>query len=563
MEQSSPVERAPKLRMRNWLPVAALMAASAMAGCVPDAPPRVELADNVQVPQRCGLVFWVDGLDIEHFRRLGQAGKLPNITRYLIDRGVTVRNAVASFPTITYANNVSFNTGLFPGHHGIVGNKWFDRYSLVFQDYASMKTYQQVNSDFQAKTIHEALGDEFTATILTPVSRGTTRNIDNQITVTSSWFFGMQKNINHLTTARFELIADLANRTGRWPKFILAYFVTPDTLGHARGPSSDGYTEMILDTDRQIGHVCRSLEAAGILERTYVTLVVDHGFIDTPDHFDVAAYFAKELKIPTISRLYGREVMFESRLNHFNKARAVVVAGGNRRCAIHLRHGDHWWQRPTPEQIKSFEQNHSTKYGKGVRVWFGPPADLPATLAGLPAVDLVVVRLGDDSVRVHRKDGVGVIERTLAGGRKEYRYRITNGTDPLGYASDPKASALMDGGYHDSAAWLAATLNTPRPDCVVQLAELNDSPRSGDIALFAADGWDFTGSDRGGHGGLLRREIVVPWIWAGPGLPPKATLEGARTVDLMPTMLHLIGRGDAVGPGLDGQSRAEALKQAR
>ncbi len=542
-----------------------VLAAGVLGSCVPDAPPSVRLSPTTVLPARAALVLWVDGLDIDAFNALQRAGRLPNITRYLIDRGVTVRDAVASLPTITYANNVSFATALLPGHHGIVGNKWFDRYSLIFQDYGFIRTYRQVDEDFRAPTIYELLRRDYTASILTPVRRGATRNIDNWATAGVAWFFGFQETVNHLTTVRFELISRLARRTGRWPKFILAYFVTPDTVGHARGPDSPEYTRMILDVDRQVGHICTSLEHAGLLERTYVTLVSDHGFVPTPRHFDVAGYFRRELGIPTVSTLYGRDKTFEQRLAHFGKARAVVVAGGNRRCAVHLRAGDHWWQRPGTKEIDAF----AARFGRGGDG--GRPrahrvgATLPQVLARHEGVEIVTVRLGPDSVKVLGKGGAGVIDRIVRDGRKLYRYRVTVGADPLGYASVSAAAALMDGGYHDADAWLSATLKTSKPDVAVQLVELNDSPRAGDLVLYAADGWDFfTPGQRGGHGGLLRHEIVVPWIWAGPGLPAGASLEGgARTVDLMPTIMHLIGRSAVLPAGLDGRSLAERLRAAR
>jgi len=537
----------------------ALAAALSAGGCVPDAPPRIALAETTVVPAPVGLVFWVDGLDVEVFDTLQRAGKLPNITRYLIDRGVTVRQAVASAPTITYANNVSFLTGLLPGHHGIVGNKWFDRHRLIYQDYGVIKTYQQVDGDLGGvRTIFEALSDEFTASILTPVRRGATRNIDNWASAGVAWHFGYQATVNHLTTLRFELIARAANDGGRWPKFIYAYFVTPDTAGHAHGTRTGPYVEIILDVDRQIGHVCEALATAGLLDRTVMTLISDHGFVDTPKHFDVADYFRKTLKIATISKKFGRDELFEKRIAHFGTARAVVVTGGMRRTNIHLRAGKHWWRRPTEKQIDKFPHCVGL-HTAGVPI----QPELPELLARHPATDLVMVRLGDHSVRVQNEAGVGVIDRVLRGRAKAYRYRVIRGTDPLGYASDPKAAALMDGGHHGGDAWLTATAGTRRPDLVVQLIELNDSPRSGDVVLFAADGWALGGDEKGGHGGLLRHEIVVPWVWAGPGLPAKASISVARTVDLTPTMLHLIGRADAIGGGLDGVSIADRLRRAR
>jgi len=532
----------------------ALAAALSAGGCVPDVQPKIALDETTVVPAPVGLVFWVDGVGSETFNALQRAGKLPNITRYLIDRGVTVRNAVASLPTITYANNVSFLTGLFPGHHGIVGNKWFDRHRLILRHYGHVKTYRKVDQNLgPIRTIFEALDDEFTASILTPVRRGATRNIDNWATAGVAWYFRQHAIINRLTTRRLELIARAANAGGRWPKFIYAYFVTPDTVGHADGTTSGRYVEMILDVDRQIGHMCKALQAAGLLDRTVIALISDHGFVDTPKHWDLAEYFRENLKVPTIRKSYGRDEPFEQRAAHFANARAVVVTGGNRRTNIYLRAADHWWPRPTEKQIDDFVSRPRANAPYGV---------LPEMLARLPATDLVVVRLGAGSVRVQNETGAGVIDRVVRGGAKAYRYRVIRGTDPLGYASDPKAAALMDGGHHAADAWLAATAGTGRPDVAVQLIELNDSSRSGDVVVFAADGWDLGGDEKGGHGGLLRREIVVPWVWAGPGLPGGASISTARTVDLMPTMLHLIGRADAIGGGLDGVSIADRLRAA-
>jgi len=530
--------------------------------CVPDAPPKVVILPETHVPEKMGLVIWVDGLDINVFNSLLKAGQLPNITKYLIKRGVVVESAVASLPTITYANDVSFATGVFPGHHGIVANKWFDRYSLIFHDYGFIKTYRDVDFDFTYPTIYELLHDEYTATILVPVRRGATRNIDNWASAGISWYFGLQKNINHLTTVRFELISNVANLTGRWPKFILAYYVTPDTIGHMHGTTDGHYADMIIDVDRQIGNICQALEKANLLEKTYITLVSDHGFVNTPNHFDVVSYFRKNLGIETINKMFGKNVPFEQRLRHFAKARAVIAVSSKRFCAIHLRSRKHWWERPTIEEIENFVQKFGTVKDKKTIA----KASLPELLANQEAIELVVVRAGDNAVRVYNKNGIGIIERIIRDKQKLYRYRVVKGVDPLGYSTSCPAAKLMDGKYHDAEVWLKASIDTPHPDCVVQLIELSDSPRSGDIMLFARDGWDFDSpkhpSNRGGHGGIVRHEIIVPWIWAGPGIPHGRTIRAARTVNLMPTMLELIGRAERIKIKLDGISIAKRLKEA-
>ena len=98
--------------------------------------------------------------------------------------------------------------------------------------------------------------------------------------------------------------------------------------------------------------------------------------------------------------------------------------------------------------------------------------------------------------------------------------------------------------------WLAATCATDYPDLPAQIVAYFRSHRAGDIALFAAPGWDFNTVNRAGHGGLRPGDMHVPLLLAGPGIAP-GRLAATRTVDVMPTILHLLGR--PVPPGLDGR----------
>ena len=43
-----------------------------------------------------------------------------------------------------------------------------------------------------------------------------------------------------------------------------------------------------------------------------------------------------------------------------------------------------------------------------------------------------------------------------------------------------------------------------------QSVEMFDSPRAGDIVLFAATDWSFNKDDQGGHGSCLPRDMHMP-----------------------------------------------------
>ncbi len=98
-----------------------------ISGCQSNRPLRVQLSADVRRPERSAIVFFADGLDPRVVDAMMARDELPNIKRVFADGGVRVRNAIAAMPSNTYPNTVTLLTGQFPGHHGIMGNLWFDR----------------------------------------------------------------------------------------------------------------------------------------------------------------------------------------------------------------------------------------------------------------------------------------------------------------------------------------------------------------------------------------------------------------------------------------------------
>jgi arylsulfatase A-like enzyme len=138
---------------------------------------------------------------------------------------------------------------------------------------------------------------------------------------------------------------------------------------------------------------------------------------------------------------------------------------------------------------------------------------------------------------------------------------VCAGADPQGYASDPALHEFC-AAARSSREWLEATAATAHPDVVAQLAELFDSPRCGDILLFAAPGWHFSDKMIGGHGAIEREEMIVPLYYSGPGITPGAKIAAGRQADLVPTVLDLMGLSSRLPrlPRLDGASLAGQLR---
>ena len=109
----------------------------------------------------------------------------------------------------------------------------------------------------------------------------------------------------------------------------------------------------------------------------------------------------------------------------------------------------------------------------------------------------------------------------------------------------------LNGRGASARQWLEWTAGTDFPDLPAQILACFRARRCGDIVVFAAEGWDFDHGNRAGHGGLRPSDIRVPLLLAGPGVP-HARLGAVRTIDLMPTLLALLGR--PVPSGLDGKT---------
>jgi len=135
--------------------------------------------------------------------------------------------------------------------------------------------------------------------------------------------------------------------------------------------------------------------------------------------------------------------------------------------------------------------------------------------------------------------------------------------DPLGYTRDAKAARFVARGWHNSRDWLAATCASSYPDFVPQVVAMFDSPRAGDIVLFAADDYALTTQSVGGHGSALRRDMEITLYWSGPDLPAGGRVPCARLVDVAPTMLDILGiRHTPAIEAMDGLSLLAALRTA-
>ncbi len=506
------------------------------------------------VPQRFAVLFLVDGMSPDVTERMLEEGRLPHLERIFARGGVTVRNAVTAMPSVTYANTASILTGRFPGHHGILGNEWFDPTSRTWRDYRHATTYLDVNDDLRSTTLFDLLEDEFTINVQGHTHRGADVNDLRLVRSGWDWMLEPYSDVDRRVGRSARDIAIRAERAGRWPTLILLYFPGIDEIAHHRGSDGPAYEAALEVIDEAVGRFTDDLARLDLLDRCYLALVSDHGMTSTTARTDVAAWLRRHRgwvvrqEMPTLTR------WFEGRMPPPGDE-AICVESGGRCVHIHLPGADGWDSRPAAVAIETAVRGREGE----------------ADMRRIPGVHLVCTRDGKGDVQVATSTGTAALSRRTVDGVTQYALDVIEGaTDevrsalglPLGVPPVIPAGRLDDV-WLTSREWLAATAGGPHPDLVPQLVEMFDSPRAGDIVLFADERTTFHHCWQGAHGSTHRADMRIPLYFAGPDLPRGGEIPAARSIDLAPTLIDLLGFSDRLnGLSLDGHSLAPHLRTA-
>lgn len=512
-----------------------------VGGCGHGRPSRWNLRPTVERPQPGVVLLLVDGLPPRFVEEGCKDGSLPNIRRRFCDGGARVARATTSVPSITYAAIATLLTGAGPGRHHVVGNRWFDPGARLFRNYATIEHYRDVNTDFETPTIYERIAPAESVSIQAAHRRGVTKNIANWALSGTMWFFGDFTAVDKLTASSLWRVTRWANRHGRWPTVLTLYFPGLDTIGHNCGPASAKFRWAVWHADWQIGRVCDWLERQGLLETSYLVLVSDHGMIDVqPDGFIDLVALVRDGWGHRVTDEMRQDGSIEQRARFYDAFDTVVAHQDGRGASLHFRGPDGWDTPPPPAMVEGFLNS--------------PPEEL--RLWNIPGIELVAYLAADDAVVLRSAAGTARI-LTQPGPDGEEFACVPDDGDVLGYLDDPDLAAFVAAGFHSSRAWLEATADQRLPDVVPHLPPLLHVRRAGQVVVFAAPGYSFV-REAGGHGGLDRDERLMTFLIAGPGIKPGTVIGTARSVDLVPTLLDLLGVEFDEDQWLEGVSLLDA-----
>ena len=465
------------------------------------------------------VLFLADGARPDVLEDLLRRGDLPNIASSIVEAG-SYRRATTAFPSTTGPAYLPFLTGRFPGPCNLPGIRWFDREGYRrwgMWGVGSCRSYVGGGSylinkdlDLATPTLYEIF--DRPTSIFSTINRGATF-LGNRTKVLRSlyWIYA------HFTD-RWDLVDEAAHRLlrsalRRHPDFVYVVFPGVDEYTHLTDPSSEATLGAYRKLDQAIGETCDFLKSEGRLSETLIILSSDHGLSATHTHFDPGDFLDqvgyKTLHYPLIAR---------------NRATAAFMVSGNAMAHVYLAGPGGWvGGRNCYDVIRGGKQ------------------DLVATLLERDEIELVVGQRKNGEVCVVSRRGEGFI-REDTDGRIHYR---TEGGDPFGFVHMPPSFSRDES--------LDLTFDSTYPDVFLQVLQIFDASRTGDLVLSARKGCDLRSNDyehpehHASHGSLEREHMLVPLAINAPVKPGHI-----RTVDVFPTILHLTGKGN--GHPSDGKS---------
>ncbi len=190
------------------------------------------------------------------------------------DSGAAAESMIPSFPTITFPNHISIITGMYPAHHGIVGNHFFDPVKNAEYDYHRDATD---GSWYMHGTPLWVLAEQqhtIAACMFWPTSDAEIQG------VRPTYWIKYDGSITDEHRVK-QVIDWLKLPAEKRPHFITLYFSDVDSAGHKYGPGAMETAEAVGLVDRMIGKLREDLAKLNL--PVNLILVSDHGMQDTAD----------------------------------------------------------------------------------------------------------------------------------------------------------------------------------------------------------------------------------------------------------------------------------------
>ncbi|MGC1594375.1 MAG: ectonucleotide pyrophosphatase/phosphodiesterase, partial [Candidatus Acidiferrales bacterium] len=166
------------------------------------------------------------------------------------ERGASAPDGmIPAYPSITFPNHYTIVTGLYPEHHGIVGNVFYD--PTRKQVYSYRDPQAESDGTWYGGTPLWVLAEEQGMRAACFFWPGSEADIQG---VRPSYY--MKYDAKYPNEKRVEqVLAWLRLPAAQQPHFITLYFSDVDSAGHAHGPDSEEVAGAVHEVDKEVGRL--------------------------------------------------------------------------------------------------------------------------------------------------------------------------------------------------------------------------------------------------------------------------------------------------------------------
>lgn len=493
-----------------------------------------------------GLMITIHGCPLETVEAMLAKNDLPNIKKYIIDRGAKVKYGVCCFPSLSSPNGPAIFLGRFPGHIGIPGLQWVDRRPHFYiRNYLGVD-FKKANEDFYSGRATEydlEINREGApvplCAMLRPYTSATFQEFFSAGASEQKYFIAsilkdevLAGTRTRTDTKTLKEVINCYNRPyDKIPRMICIDLLGMDITGHYKNPMHPKAQFILKNIDRHIGEIVAQLKKRKLWEKTYIALFSDHG------QKNLSRYRKRKKMVATLYlKKFGLLPMRESRNGNFNVFStssganiAMLYFADHNASAIGVSYS--WKKRPTLNRLQNYAVTHKRKI------------DIVATLLADDRIKFVLSKGDGGNVHVFTKDSEAIITRRIFMGEPFFHYKLIRGkSDPFEYLNSPKLKDWVTSGiYHTDEDWLNKTADSKYPYAVPNVFQIFDNRRAGDLIVVGADHVLMKNAVYNStHGALSPADILVPMFFSGPDIK-RQEIYAARVIDLYPTWLRIFG----------------------
>lgn len=464
------------------------------------------------------MILLFDGARFDVFNKLLKDGLLPNIEKYALSGG-TFLKGYSSLCTTTGPAHIPFIYGAYPGNANVPGIRWFDK--------VNVKRNMMVNSGMRS---YVGLGSYSMGDDVSPNYTPLYEYFANPIGIFSSLDKNHKIRIKSHKRHRIQkaLYYVYSHHTDRWDEtdyaaarsvrkyidkgndFIFAVFPGVDEITHLYHPTHRKTLDQYLELDRLVDVMFRGLSHEA-REKMLLFIVSDHGLSQTHTH----------ISLVSMSRDAGYTPIYYPKIfkKHYDIA---IMESGNAMAFI-------YFVETSRDRSLCYDEMIAVERNK----------KFIDRLIFHDGIDLIAYRINGSTIGVRNRHG----EMAFEFGQDGYVDIAGINDDPLGLKLDMDRILINES--------LDFTIDTDYPDLIIQMHQLFNSERTGDLVIFAKEGYDLRKKHewpehKSSHGSPLRSHMEVPIC---TNLKLKSQV--CRTVDVFSTMLHRLGKD--VPENVDGQ----------